>query len=81
MGQVLAAFPQTFGYIGVERPAHTVERTAANGAYEVRAYPKLLAAEVDSDKDKLRFTRTDSLRSGSRNSSLTSVYHMMGHIC
>ncbi len=79
MGQVLAAFPQTFGYIGVERPAHTVERTAANGAYEVRAYPKLLAAEVDSDKDKLRFTRTGSL--GSHNSSLTTRCHVMGHIC
>ncbi len=45
MGQVLAAVPQTFGYIGVEQPQFTVERDGAK--YQIRTYPQLIAAEVE----------------------------------
>ena len=37
-----------FGKINFERPAYTVLRTAADGAYEVRRYGQSIAAEVRS---------------------------------
>jgi hypothetical protein len=50
MSIVFDSIMQTFGRLGVEVPKYELVRKAAT--YEIRDYPKLLAAEVDSNADK-----------------------------
>ncbi|GAB0495092.1 hypothetical protein MMPV_006390 [Pyropia vietnamensis] len=47
------------GKITVETPSHTVLRTAADGAYEIRQYGSLVAAEVHSTDWATRMTERE----------------------